>query len=187
MKSGMTDEVQKIARLSWYGLPRETRELLRGKLAGLWGAESDEAAFDSLAIDKQQAVLLLLQRLQQKNLWSAIRKINNVYGEGGVGIDFFAWPYIESMLARRSDFTRRFAKRKTVSGGFYEKGPRQAVLHFLYQTADPKQWHVHFDLYNPLYSPASAFRHIRDEYLSKNKPDWIAISRAVKNDARNNS
>jgi hypothetical protein len=37
--------------LTWADLPGETRELLRGKLIGLWGATSDAAAFDSWALD----------------------------------------------------------------------------------------------------------------------------------------
>lgn len=168
------------SHLRWQDLSQDISELLSGKLSGLWGELSDEAAFDSLPVDKQQALLLILDRLQARNLWTAVRKITNVYGEGGVGIDFFAWPFIESTLSRRSDFTQRFAKRKAVSGGFYEKGPRQVVLHFLYQSVEPRQWHVHFDLYNPLYSAANALRHMRYEHFSKRKPDWITIKEALK-------
>ena len=44
--------------LVWADLSGETRELLSGKLAGLWGATSDAAAFDSWPLDKKQALLL---------------------------------------------------------------------------------------------------------------------------------
>ena len=50
--------------LCWTDLPYATREALYGKLIGLWGAENDAAAFDGLTIDKQQALLLILARLQ---------------------------------------------------------------------------------------------------------------------------
>ncbi len=165
--------------LGWQDLSYDIRQLLGGRLAGLWGELSDQAAFESLPTDKQQALLLILDRLHSKGLWPAVRKISNVYGLGGVGIDFFAWPFIESTLSRRKDFTRRFARRKAVSGGFYEKGPREVVLHFLYQSIEPRQWHVHFDLYNPLYSPANTLRHMRYEHYSKIKPDWITIKDAL--------
>ncbi len=83
----------------WWDLPYETREGLSGKLSGLWGAATDEMAFDALTIDKQQALLIILSRLQAKNLWPFVRKINNVYGEGGVGIGFDAWPGLKSTFS----------------------------------------------------------------------------------------
>ncbi len=175
----MADTGAQIGGLRWQDLSQSVREHLSGKLSGLWGAPSDAVAFDSLSVDKQQALLLLLKRLQERNLWPAVKKVTNVYGEGGVGIDFYAWPFIESALAQRRDFTRRFAKRKAVSGGFYERGPQKVVLHFLYQRVEPRQWHVHFDLYNPLYSPANAVRHMRYEHFSDQKPDWITIRDAL--------
>jgi hypothetical protein len=95
---------------SWEELPDVTRELLRGKLTGLWGAASDADAFDSWPLDKKQALLLLLDRMQSKQLWHLVKRVTNVYGEGGVGLQFEAWPMIESTLSRRHDFTRRFAK-----------------------------------------------------------------------------
>jgi hypothetical protein len=150
-----------------------------GKLAGLWGAESDAAAFESWSIDKQQALLLLLARLHSKSLWHLVKKITNVYGEGGVGLQFLAWPMIESTLNRRRDFTRRFANHKDTTGGFYEKQRSAAVLHFLFQEGDPRTWYVHFDLYSPVHSPKSALLHLRHEFLGKTKPDWQLISRAL--------
>jgi hypothetical protein len=45
-----------------------------------------------VAIDKQQAMMLLVDRLQTKGLWHLVKRITNVYGEGGVGMQFEAWP-----------------------------------------------------------------------------------------------
>ena len=87
--------------LSWAELPANTRELLTGKLAGLWGAATDATAFNSWPLDKQQGMLLLLSRLQSKRLWHLVKRVTNVYGEGGVGLEFEAWPMIESTLSRR--------------------------------------------------------------------------------------
>ena len=163
--------------LSWATLPPKTRELLRGKLAGLWDAPTDAAAFDSWAPDKQQALLLLLDRLCAKDLWDLVRRVKNVYGEGGVGIEFEAWPKIESTLSKRRDFTRRFANHKDTSGGFYEKDRGTAVLHFLFQEGEPRRWYVHFDLYSPVHSAGSVLKHLRHEYLGKTKPDWRMIAK----------
>jgi hypothetical protein len=74
--------------LRWHDLTAGARELLQGKLAGLWGAASDAAAFDSWTIDKQQAMLMLLDRLDEKGLWHLVKRVTNVYGEGGVGLQF---------------------------------------------------------------------------------------------------
>jgi len=163
--------------LQWSDLSSDSRELLTGKLTGLWGAPTDQAAFESLAIDKQQALMLLLARIRDKDLWHVVRKVTNVYGEGGVGLQFLAWPVIESTLDRRKDFTRRFANHKDTSGGFYEKDRALAVLHFLYQEGDPRTWYVHFDLYSPVHSVGSAMKHLRHEFLGKMTPDWRMISR----------
>jgi hypothetical protein len=166
--------------LSWASLSLETRELLAGKLVGCWGAASDEAAFDSWPIDKKQALLLLLQRLDQKRLWHLVKQVTNVYGEGGVGIQFLAWPMIESTLKRRADFTRRFANHNDTSGGFYEKKRASTVLHFLFQEGDPRQWYVHFDLYSPVHSVKSAFNHLRHEFIGGVRPDWQMIAKSMK-------
>ncbi|HLO00256.1 MAG TPA: hypothetical protein VK208_17485 [Pyrinomonadaceae bacterium] len=169
----------KAQPLLWESLVAETREALSGKLSGLWGAESDAAAFNGCAVDKQQTLLILLSRLRAKALWHVINKIDNVYGEGGVGIGFSAWPFIESTLQRRKDFTRLFANHKDTSGGFYEKGRGEAVLHFLYVEGKPRKWYVHFDLYSPVHSPASAIKHLRYEFLGKLTPDWRMIQSAL--------
>lgn len=166
--------------LRWSELNHDARDALTGKLVGLWGAVTDEAAFDALAEDKQQALLLVFSRMQAKNLWHLVRSVDNVYGEGGVGISFTAWPLIQSTLSRRKDFTRRFANHKDTSGGFYEKGRAQVVLHFLFQEGSPRKWSVHFDLYSPVHSFASAGRHIRYEFLGKVCPDWKRIRQHLK-------
>lgn len=163
--------------LTWADLSGETKDLLRGKLAGLWGAESDAAAFDSWPLDKKQALLLLLKRMNAKQLWHLVKRITNVYGEGGVGLQFEAWPMIESTLSRRSDFTRMMANHKDTSGGFYEKKRAAAVLHFLFQEGQPRTWYVHFDLYSPVHSPGSAWKHLRHEFIGKVKPDWKMIAK----------
>ncbi len=167
-------------QLRWTELPARDRAALTGKLVGLWGAVSDEAAFESLTEDKQQALLLVLDRMQAKDLWHLVRGIDNVYGEGGVGIGFAAWPLIESTLRSRKDFTRVFANHKDTSGGFYEKGRAQAILHFLFQEGSPRKWFVHFDLYSPVHSFGSARKHLRHEFLGKICPDWRMIKRCLK-------
>lgn len=165
--------------LRWHDLSRDLRESLSGKLVGLWNAASDGEAFDALSEDKQQALLLFQKRFLAKDLWQLVRRIENVYGEGGVGLDFRAWPMIESTLSRRSDFTRRWAKRKGTEGGFYERTQRRAALHILYHEGPPRLWHAHFDLHNPVNSLASALRHVRTEYFGGLRPDWRTIKRAL--------
>lgn len=166
--------------LRWRDLSYETREALSGKLAGLWGASSDEETFDGFPIDKQQALLLILARMQARRLWDFVRKIDNVYGEGGVGIAFFAWPVIKSTLERRRDFTRVLANHKDTNGGFYEKGQAGAVLHFLYVNGDPRKWYVHFDLHSPVHSVGSALRHFRQESIGKVRPNWRMVQQSLK-------
>jgi hypothetical protein len=168
-----------VQQLVWSELAAELRDALNGKLAGLWDAATDEAAFNALSVDKQQALLLLLTRLQAKEVWHLIRNITNVYGERGVGIEFNSWPQLESTLSRRKDFTRRWANHRDTSGGFYEKSRQSAVLHFLYVNATPRRWYVHFDLYSPVHSAASAFRHVRHEFIRKATPDWRMIQKAL--------
>ena len=165
--------------LRWPNLPPDIRELLTGKLTGLWGATNDAAAFNSMSADKQQALLLLLDRMHAKQLWFLVKQITNVYGEGGVGIGFRAWPMIESSLSRRRDFTRAFANHKDTDGGFYEKGRGDAVLHFLFKNDNPRQWYVHFDRYSPVHSLSSAVKHLRHEFLGGLKPDWRMIAKCL--------
>jgi hypothetical protein len=176
-RSDRVDPEAADAFLLWHELTPETRDLLRGKLAGLWGAADDQQAFDRLSTDKQEALLLFARRLNEKNLWPAVRRIENVYGLSGVGMDFRAWPFLASVLTSRGDFTRRFARHRPAAGGFYEKGRHDAALHFLYQDSEPRIWHVHFDLYSPVRSLRSAVKHLRHEYFGKVTPDWRQIKR----------
>lgn len=169
-----------VGPLRWGNLSSDVQEALAGRLSGLWGATEDEEAFDALAVDKQQALLLILSRLRAKDLWHVIRKITNLYGEGGVGIEFTPWPVIESTLAGRKDFTRLLAKHKDTGGGFYEKGRAEASLHFLYLEEVPLKWYLHFDLYSPVYSPGSAFKHLRHELIGKARPNWRLIYERLK-------
>jgi hypothetical protein len=163
----------------WNALSGEIREALAGKLCGLWGAGDDEAAFNNCAVDKQQTLLLLVSRLRTKKLWQVIRNINNVYGEGGVGIAFSAWPFVKSTLSGRKDFTRFLANHKDTTGGFYEKGRGDAVLHFLYLEGEPQKWYVHFDLFSPVHSLVSAFKHLRYEFVGQLRPDWRMIKQRL--------
>jgi hypothetical protein len=162
-------------RLSWSDLSSEVRESLSGKLIGLWGAESDEAAFNSWAVDKQQGMLQLLERLKAKDLWHLVRQVTNVYGEGGVALEFIAWPMLESTLKQRNDFTSYLANHSDTDGGFYEKDRDEVILHFLFREGEARMWFVHFDLYSPVHSMSSAVRHFRYEFLGKVKPDWRSI------------
>jgi hypothetical protein len=184
MSSDVAETISKVEPLLWEDLAEDVRDALSGKLSGLWGAVSDEAAFNGLAVDKQQALLIMLSRLQAKGLWQVIRKIDNVYGEHGVGIGFSAWPFIESTLRSRRDFTRLLANHKNTTGGFYEKGRCDAVLHFLYVEGKKREWYVHFDLYSPVHSAASALKHLRYEFLGKLTPDWRMIQKVLKAESR---
>jgi hypothetical protein len=167
-------------QLNWTDVPIELRESFGGRLSGLWGASSDEEAFASLSVDKQQALLLISARLRVLGLWELIRKVTNVYGEGGVGIEFIPWPLMKVTLSRRRDFTHRFAKHRDTTGGFYETGRASAILHFLYVVGEPWKWYVHFDLYSPIHSPFSALSHFRHEFFGKVRPDWRTIQRLLK-------
>jgi hypothetical protein len=176
----VAEPISDNAPILWQDIPADTREDLKGKLRGLWGAATDEAAFNACALDKQQTLLILVTRLREKRLWQVIKQIDNVYGEGGVGIGFTAWPFILSTLSRRKDFTRRFANHNDTTGGFYEKGRGDAILHFLYVAGNPQKWYVHFDLYSPVHSPVTMFKHVRHEFLGKLTPDWRMIQKYLK-------
>ncbi len=175
----MADPTSDVSHLRWSDLSDDLRDALTGKLSGLWGAIGDEEAFNSLSVDKQQALLLLLCRLRAKALWHAVKNITDVYGEGGVGIEFRPWPIMESTLSRRKDFTRLLANHKDTSGAFCEKGRAAAALHFLYVEETPRKWYVHFDLYSPVHSLSSAFKHFRHEFIGKVRPDWRAIKQRL--------
>lgn len=166
----------KAPQLRWQELPEATRAALARKLEGLYGQARDEAAFDALAPDKQQALLALLRRFRELGFWEAVRRIENVYGEGGVGMNFKAWPVLLSMLRERADFTTLFANHPGNTGGFLERKKLCASLHFLFIDGEERQWAVHFDLYNPWASPLNAWRHLLHEKLRGETPDWKAIN-----------
>lgn len=146
----------------------------RGKLEGMYGWGSDEQVYATLPLDKRAALLLIANRLIQKDLWNAVGRIVNVYGMGGVGMYFGAVIDLESELRARKDFTRRFARHRDNTGGFLERNRRHASLHFLY--IDPpdtqREWHVHLDLYGPMGSFLTTAKHLLHERWRKFRPDW---------------
>ncbi|MFN2453779.1 MAG: hypothetical protein ABR577_06115 [Pyrinomonadaceae bacterium] len=168
-------------QLIWRELSRQTRAMLEGKLRGLYEHDSDDSAFDALALDKQQTLLLFAHRLVALNLWNALRRIDNVYGEGGVGLNFIAQPDLESTLRRRRDFTTMFAAHKDATGGFFERKQSRASLHFLYVgTGRERRWSVHFDLYSPLAFPHGTWRHWLHEKVRGETPDWRLIAQVLR-------
>jgi hypothetical protein len=179
MNLEVVDSTSEGIQLLWSNLSDDLRNALAGKLSGLGSAIGDEDAFNSISVDKQQALLLIVSRLLAKGLWQGVKKITNLYGEGGVGIEFTSWPTMESMLSRRKDFTRLLANHSDTKGAFYEKGRSEAALHLLYVEETPRKWYVHFDLYSPVHSPSSAFKHFRHEFLGKVRPDWRVIKRRL--------
>ena len=179
----MVEPASDVSQLRWSDLSDDLREALKDKLTGLWGATGDEQAFNSFSIDKQQALLLILSRLRENGLWQLVKQVTNVYGEEGVGLEFAPWPVLESTLARRKDFTRRLAKHRDTTGGFYERGRSEAALHFLYVDQTLPRWYVHFDLYSPVHSASSALKHFRLEYFRKVRPNWRVIQQRLRSKA----
>ncbi|HEY0320990.1 MAG TPA: hypothetical protein VGC66_08570 [Pyrinomonadaceae bacterium] len=170
-------KVSRVERLRWRNVSDKVRDALGGRLKGLYGAGRDEEAFDNLAVDKQQALLLFVRRLSELGLWDSVRRVENVYGTSGVGMNFRAWPEILSKLQSRKDFTLLFARHKENTGGFLERTRRpRASLHFSYEDKGERLWAVHFDLYNPWSSPANALRHLFYEKIRGTTPDWRAVS-----------
>ncbi|HEV2765315.1 MAG TPA: hypothetical protein VGV38_20195 [Pyrinomonadaceae bacterium] len=166
----------------WRELTAATRASLEGRLAGLYGAPTDEAAFDALGLDKRRALLLFARRLSELKIWRAVVRVRNVYGVGGVGMEFAARQRLAGALSLREDFTARFAAHRGSAGGFRERGVRRAALHFLFADDDGpegRRWSVHFDLDNPLASPLSALRHLYREVWRGATPDWRAIEQAL--------
>jgi hypothetical protein len=164
---------------SWNSLLKEERLLLGGRLVGLYGHRSDGAAFDSLSIDKQQALLLLMGRFDRLGLWERVRGIENVYGEGGVGFAFIASNDFKACIQLNSQFTSRFATHSNTEAGFLERGRRSAALHVLYARSDRDCWEAHFDLYSPVGSVSSAIMHLFKEKLAGKTPNWIEIREAI--------
>ena len=166
---------------AWAEISQERRERYRNKLSGLYGHDGDEAAYNALTRDKQEALDLLSDRLVGLDLWRHVGRIVNVYGRGGVGIYFSAASDLESDLQSRRQFTRSFARHRDNTGGFLEKGRRRASLHFLY--IDPqegeREWHVHLDLYGGWGSIVTAVQHLYYERCRKFRPDWRIMKQYV--------
>jgi hypothetical protein len=152
---------------------------LTHKLEGLYGQEDDERAFDALAVDKQQALLLFAVRFRALQLWPEIESIENVYGLGGVGLNIRARRTLTSTLAAHEKFTSRFANHGDTAVGFYETGRARAALHFLRSKADAPLWAVHFDLYSPSATARSLLRHLWHETWRRETPDWRVIKAAL--------
>jgi hypothetical protein len=168
--------------LRWHELSTKLRLALARKLEGLYGGARDEAVFDSLAFDKQQALLILARRLQDLRLWEMVRRVQNLYGECGVGMHFSAWPLLASTLRRRGNFSTLFARHRNTTTGFIERGAgRRASLHFLRAGGVGVDgiWEAHFDLYNPWSSPLSAWRHLVHEKIRRETPDWRIVGASL--------
>jgi hypothetical protein len=166
-------------RLRWDELPQGARAALTNKLDGLYGQAGNESVFDALAVDKQQSLLLFARRLRELELWQHVERIENVYGTGGVGMNFLAQAHFASLLAGRPDFSSRFAVHRDCAEGFSEVNRSRAALHFLRMRDDARRWSVHFDLHAPAANPLSAFRHIWHEKLRRETPDWRVVKAAL--------
>jgi hypothetical protein len=179
----------------WAELPAETRALLAGRIGGLYGHGSDESAFDSLPVDKQQTLLIFARRFARFGLWRGVERVTNVWGEGGVGIDFVAAEDFFAAVGSHPRFTPRFAGHGgATAGGFYEKQRARAALHFLRMRADPNHWAAHFDEHGPLAGPFSLLRHLWHEVFRGRTPGWRAIqttlgyaARAVEDEVKKRS
>jgi hypothetical protein len=167
------------ARLGWHELPEDLRADLAHKLEGLYGHDADASAFDVLAVDKQQALLLFAVRFRDLNLWPEIETIENVYGLGGVGLNIRARRTLTATLAAHERFSSRFAAHGDTAGGFFETGRARAALHFLRMHGDAPLWAVHFDLHAPAATPLSMLRHFWHEKWRGETPDWRAVKAAL--------
>ena len=175
----MTEEGGALA-LGWAELPAETRAQLAGRLAGLYGHGTDESAFDSLAEDKRQALQIFVRRFARFGLWHAVERVTNVYGEGGVGIEFVTREGFHESLGSHPRFSPRFAGHGGPTDlGYYEKQRARAALHFLRMRADPSRWAAHFDEHGPLGGPVSLLRHIWHEVVRGRTPGWRVIQTAL--------
>jgi len=173
------DSVDDAPSQHWDELPQAIRLDLTHKLAGLYGHVEDQSAFDALAADKQQALLLFIHRLRDLNLWREIETVENVYGIGGVGMNFRAHPGFAATLVAHRQFTSRFAAHGDCAEGFFETGRARAALHLLRMKDDASLWSIHFDLYAPAATPLSALRHIWRERWRGETPDWRAIKESL--------
>ena len=158
-------------------IPEEPRQRYENRLIGLYGIDGD---YNALPCDKQEALALLSRRFIELGLWQGVRRIVNVYGEGGVGMNFEADPDFGNLLRARRDFTSMLARRDN-TGGFFERSRRRASLHFLYidRPEAERDWHAHFDFYSPMGSISSALQHLRYERFGNFHPDWRMIKQLL--------
>lgn len=166
----------------WRELSPRARELLRSKLVSLYDKETDEAAFDALRLDKQQALRLIALRFGDVRLWRGVRSVTNVYGLGGVGFDFIASTHLLRALQLHKDFSSLLAKHKTSRAAFFELRHQRAALHLLRHEGE--SWSAHFDLYAPRGGLKSLARHLRIEKLDGVTPDWLAINHELESQSR---
>ncbi|MCU1264167.1 MAG: hypothetical protein JWM21_485 [Acidobacteria bacterium] len=169
-----------VPPLNWSELSVDSRAALSGKLDGLFGWSRTDEVFETLAANRQQALLLVLRRLQSVRLWDAVRRVTNVYGKGGVGLDFIAWPVLRSTLERRRGFTRLLGGHRNNEGGYRERkkiaGP---ALHLVMVETAAHRWAAHFDLYDPLSSLLNLWRHLYHEGWRRELPGWQDIGGPV--------
>jgi hypothetical protein len=166
--------------LKWRELSERERLTLARKLEGYYGGTRDEDVFDALDVDKQQALLILMRRLLELGLWDTVRRIGNLWGVGGVGMHFAAWPFLESTLKRRGNFSTLFATHRNTTKGFIERGTGLGSLHILYKDDGTQRgWEAHFDLYNPWASPVNAWRHLLHEKIRHETPGWQIIGTSL--------
>jgi hypothetical protein len=167
------------AKLLWDELPAAMRADFARKLENLYGHEDDASAFDALAVDKQQALLLFAVRFRELDLWPEIERIENVYGLGGVGLNVLARTSLAATLAAHRRFSSRFAVHGDTAGGFFETGRARAALHFLRMNTDAPLWSIHFDLHAPTATARSLLLHFWHEKWRGETPDWRAIKAAL--------
>jgi hypothetical protein len=170
--------VPEASTLVWRELAANVQDALAGRIEGLYGGAGAAAIFDTLSRDKQRALLIFARRLGGLNLWRGVVRVTNVYGEGGVGLTFFAADGLKLKLSRSPRFTSRFAAHRDTAEGFCELKRGQAALHFLRARRGEREWSVHFDLYAPL-NPSSMLRHLWYEKLLARKPDCDEIAAAL--------
>ena len=163
----------------WGRLSPAIKTELVGRLVGLYGFTSDEAAFDFLGVDKQNALLLLIHRFEILRLLHTVIRIENVYGLGGVGFDFLASSDLEKTLGSSTGFTKLFARHRNSSIGFLERRRNSATLHLLKMNSVLEVWGAHFDLHSPIGSIRSSIKHLFHEKFLGKTPDLIEIARRV--------
>ena len=138
---------------------------------------SDAEVFDRLDLNKRRALSLLASRLAALDLWRHVRRITNVYGEGGVGCEFVADQTLQSVLVARDDFTTRFARHADAEAGYLERRRPRGSLHLLLMNRAACSWSAHFDAHSPVASPLSVLRHLWHERLRGKRPAWHELQR----------